>query len=275
MKKDLNNFENESNLPLDNNGENPFGLPSDYFALFEDKLRRKLELEIELKDFPFLYAIEKSNLFIVPENYFPENEKAIEHRLELSEYSQLQSIKPLPVNELEPCYVEQLAASIHNKIELADELKAYKTLYNIDKVNPFNVSETYFENFAERIKNKIYSVKENKTNVLDTILDFIFGKKIAFAFGLVTIVSLSIYFYQSTETIVEPGNCKTLACLERQEILNNNKAISDFDEDQLMDLVDVNLLNKQLNSGKEKSNTLIDKKLNMDSVSDEDLLDEL
>ena len=98
------------------------------------------------------------------ENYFQENEKALEHRLELSAYSQLQSIKPLPVNELETDYVEQLAASINNKIELTDELKVYKTLYNIDKVNSFNVSETYFENFAERIKNKIYSVKENKTN---------------------------------------------------------------------------------------------------------------
>ena len=70
------------------------------------------------------------------------------------------------------------------------------------------------------------------------------------------------------------GDCKTLACLERQEILNNNKVISNFDEDQLMDLVDVKSLDKQLNSKKDTPKSATDK-LNMDSVSDDDILDEL
>lgn len=275
MSKDLHNFENEPDLPLDNNSGNRFGLPSDYFASFEDKLRKKMELQDELNEYPALSSIQKNNVFVIPVNYFQENEKALEHSLELSAYVNLQGIKPVVVNELEADYVKQLMSSVNYKIELADELKSYETLYTIDKVNAFCVEESYFDSVAERVKEKIYSEKENKASILDSVLDFIFGKKIAFAFGLVTIVTLSIYFYKSNETIVESGDCKTLACLERQEILNNTKAISNFDEEQLMDLVDVNSLNKQLNSEKEKSTILTDEKLNIDSVSEEDLLDEL
>ena len=42
-----------------------------------------------------------------------------------------------------------------------------------------------------------------------------------------------------------------------------------------MDLVDVNSLNKQLNTTKENSNTKTEEKLNLDSISEEDLLEEL
>lgn len=64
-----------------------------------------------------------------------------------------------------------------------------------------------------------------------------------------------------------------MACLERNEILNNNNVISNFDEEQLIDLVDVNSLNKQLNSKKE--NTETNTKQNIDSISEDDILDEL
>jgi hypothetical protein len=274
MSKDLHNFENEPDLPL-NNGEHLFGLPSNYFDSFENKLRQKMELENELKDFPLLTSIQKNISFTVPISYFHKSRNAMEIKAELLAYSTLQNVKPLVFNELEADYIKQLYSSINYKIELVEELKPYQTLYNVNKANLFIVPDTYFESVGERVKSKIYSEKENRVSVLESVLDFIFGRKIAFTFGLITIVSLSVYFHQSTESAVESGDCKTLACLERQEILNNTKAISNFDEDQLMDLVDVNSLNNQLNSEKEKPNTLTDKKLNLDSVSEEDLLDEL
>ena len=269
------NVNDESNLPLYNNDGNAFDLPSDYFALFEDKIRKKLETQEELNEFPLLSSIPKDNLFTTPADYFATEESRLEIKVELSAYTQLQSIKPLVPADLDAEYISHLQSAINYKIELAEELKSYQRLYYIDKTNSFIVPDTYFEYVAQCVRAKIYSEKGNKTSVLDLVLDFIFGKKAAFAFGLVIIVSLSIYFYQSTETIIESGDCKTLACLERQEILNNNKAISNFDEDQLMDLVDVNSLNKQLNSDKEKSTILPGEKLNVDSVSEEDLLDEL
>ncbi|MDF2453280.1 MAG: hypothetical protein K0S26_2784, partial [Bacteroidota bacterium] len=245
----------------------------DYFSKFEDKLKQRLELESELSEFPLLSAIEKSNAFVAPANYFESIENSLEHAAELAPYSRLQSVKPLVFNELEVEYKQHLQSAIYYKIELAEELKSYETLYSLDKVNAFFVSENYFETVGDQIKEKIFRAKETKVSVLDTLLDFIFGKTMAFSFGLTLIIGLALYFYQAPRNIMESGDCKTLACLERNEILNNTKEITNFDEDQLMDLVDVNSLNQQLNStNKEKGPSAIQ---GMDSISEEDLLNEL
>jgi hypothetical protein len=266
------NLNDEPNLPLDHNDKNAFGLPSDYFASFEDKLRKKLESQEELNEYPILSSIPKTNLFTTPADYFAIAENKLEAKSELAAYAQLQSVKPFVPVELDSEYTTHLQSAINYKVELAEELKEYKTLYALDKVNPFIASEVYFESIEERVKNKIYAVKETKVSVFNSVLDFIFGKKMAFAFSIVFIISLSLYLYQSSEKPLEMGDCKTLACLERQEILNNNKVISNFDEEQLMDLVDVNKLNQQLNSKKETTST---DQLNVDSISEDDLLDEL
>lgn len=269
------NLNDEPNLPLDDNGKNPFGLPMDYFSKFEDKLKKKIELESELNDFPILSSIKKAKVFTVPDQYFESTENSLEYKTELEAYTKLNAIKKPVFTELEADYKQYLQSAINYKVELIDELKQYHALYALDKINTFSVPDIYFKNVAERIKVNIFTVKVNNVSVLNTILDFVFGKKIAFAFGLVTIISLSIYFYKSPEKPLEIGDCKTLACLERQEILNNTKAISNFDEDQLIDLVDVKSLNKQLNTTKEKVENINTKKLNFDSISDDELLEEL
>lgn len=266
------NFNDGPSLPLDHNDKHSFGLPSDYFASFEDKLRKKLESQEELNEFPILSSIPKNNLFTTPADYFAIAENKLEAKVELEAYAKLQSIKPFVPVELDSEYKTQFQSAVNYKVELVEELKEFKTLYTLDKINPFIASDAYFESIAERVKNKIYSGKETKASVLNSVLDFIFGKKMAFAFSIVFIISLSLYLYQSSEKPLEIGDCKTLACLERQEILNNNKVISNFDEEQLMDLVDVNKLDQQLNSRKETRST---DKLNVDSISEDDLLDEL
>lgn len=263
----------ESNIPLNNNGENPFGLPQDYFSKFEDKLKKKLELENELQEFSILASITKSKTFIVPANYFESIEHKFECQTELASYSKLQSFKKPEFTELEEDYKRQLEVSINHKIEIVEELKPYKALYNLDKVNSFIVSENYFEGVVERIKDRVHSAKDNKQSIIEIVLDIIFGKAMAFSFGLLLIIGLSILFYKTPESIVETHDCNTLACLERSEILDNNKIITNFDEEQLIDLVDINTLNKQLNSKKEKVET--EKKQNLDSISDEDIIDEL
>ena len=266
------NLNDEPNLPLDHNDKHSFGLPSDYFASFEDKLRKKLESQEELNEFPVLSSIPKTNLFTTPVDYFATAENKLEIKAELEAYVKLQSVKPFVPADLDAEYVIHLQSTINYKVELAEELKEYKTLYALDKINPFITSDAYFESIAERVKNKIYSSKETKASVLNSVLDFVFGKKMAFAFSIVFIISLSLYLYQSSEKPLEMGDCKTLACLERQEILNNNKVISNFDEEQLMDLVDVNKLNQQKKKKKESSSP---DKINVDSISEDDLLDEL
>lgn len=270
------NINDEPNLPLDNNDKSLFGLPSNYFALFEDKLREKMELQDELVQFPVLASIEKNNVFEVPGNYFISSENSLEYKTELDTYFKLQSIKKPVFSELEEEYKQQLQSSITNRIEIVEELKDYKLLYSLNKENLFIVSENYFEGVTDRVKERIFSVNEDRKSILDIVLDVVFGKAMAFSFGLCVIIGLSVFFYQAPENIMESGDCKTLACLERNEILNNNKVITNFDEDQLMDLVDVNTLNQQLNS-REESHEEVTKtdNVNLDSISEDDLFDEL
>ncbi|MES2568005.1 MAG: hypothetical protein V4565_14115 [Bacteroidota bacterium] len=272
MKNNDHNSNEEPNLPFDENGKNPFGLPMDYFSKFGDKLNKRLELENELHEFPLLSSIEKSNVFIAPVNYFESIENNLEHKTELASYPNIQAVKPIVFSELEEEYKQQLQSAVNYKIELVEEIKSYQTLFALDKVNSFHVSEGYFENVGERIKARIHHVTETKVSVLNKILDVLFGKAMAFSFGLSFILALAIYFYQSPVNMLESGDCKTLACLERNEILNN-KAINNFDDDQLMDLVDVNSLNQQLNSTDKENDARTQS--DMDSISEEDLLDEL
>ncbi|MES2515956.1 MAG: hypothetical protein V4580_17515 [Bacteroidota bacterium] len=269
---DYNLNDEEPKLPLDPNGKHSFELPSGYFASFEDKLRQKLELADELNEFPLLLSIPKNNLFTVPGNYFMACENALELKAELADYTQLQNIRPFVAADLEAEYIDRLQSSVNYKVELAEEIKEYKKLYVIDKVNSFIASDAYFDGIAERVKDKVYASKGPRVSILDSLKDVIFGKKVAFAFGIAFLVSLSLYFYKSSEKPLEISDCKTLACLEKQEILNNNNVISNFDEDQLIDLVDVNTLNEQLNPNSEKTHT---DKINVDSISEDDLLDEL
>lgn len=266
---------NEPNLPLNNDGKNPFGLPADYFSKFEDALKHKMELENELASFPLLSSIQKENTFTAPHGYFSVAEHSLEYKAEMASYPKLESVKIPLFTELTENYQKELQAAINYKIELVDELKPYATLYNLDKVNAFAVPENYFDVLAGYVKEKTHSFIQAKASVLDAVLDFIFGKKLALSFGVILIISLSIYFNQPNEPIVNTGNCKTLACLERQEILNDSKVITNFDEDQLMDLVDVNSLNEQLNVGKHKNKTGAIQKNNLDSVNEDDLLDQL
>ena len=115
------NLNDESNLPLNHNDKSLFGLPSDYFASFEDKLRKKLESQEELNEFPLLSSIPKSNLFTTPADYFATVENSLEFKAELSAYAQLLSIKPFVPAELDAEYTTHLQSAVNYKVELAEE----------------------------------------------------------------------------------------------------------------------------------------------------------
>ncbi len=270
----------DDNLPEDpdfsfNKGEKrPFGLPSDYFSSFEEKLKNKLEAENELNEFPILSSIQKERVFALPEHYFSEAEKTLEYKTELAAYPTLESLTRPAVAALEEDYQKQLIESLNYKIELVDELKPYPTIYGLDKVNIFIASGAYFEALAGRIKERIYSEHTERVSVWDSLWNVVFGGRTAWAFGVALIIGLAFYFNQKTDLITETGDCKTLACLERNEILNN-KAINNFDEEQLMDLVDVNSLGKQLNLDIAKKDSLSGKEVILQDTDTDELLDAL
>lgn len=267
------NFDSEPNFPFDNKGGNPFGLPSDYFASFEEKIKLRLELENELAEFPLLKSISKDPVFMIPVNYFTENHNSIEYQAELTSYPRLETIKKPVFNELEAEYIHSLNQSLDYKIELADELKSYQTLYDFDKINPFVVYEDYFETIASRVKEKIYLSRKQSVSVFDIITELIFGKKTAFAFTAIVLVGLSIYFYQSTKPL-PISHCETLACLEKQEIVNH-PSFSNLDDDQLIEMVNVKTLNKQLQSTISQSDSTQHEEYILDNVNTDQLLEEL
>jgi hypothetical protein len=274
MKNNEHNFDKDPNLPFDENGKNPFGMPSDYFASFEDKLKKKMESENELSDFPLLSSTQKINSFKIPTNYFSKSENAIEQATELANYPELQSFQKPVFADLEADYIQQLNASIQDKVELVDELKAYSTLYALSKVHSFVVAENYFEVLPLRVKERIHVTRKPKASAIETVLDFIFGKKLALSFGLAAIICVSIYFYQSSKKGIELNNCQTLACLEKQDILND-KSINNFDDDQLMDLVNVKSLDKQLKFEVLPTDSLQQEEFILDNVNTDQLLEEL
>ena len=267
------NFENESNFSFSNKGKNPFGLPSDYFASFEQKLKLRLDLENELADFPIFKSISKEPVFKIPSNYFAETTNSLEYQCELASFTKLSTIKKPIYTELDIEYTNALKKSIDYKIELADELKSFELLYQLDKTNPFIVSDSYFETIAANVKEKIYSTKTQSISLIDTIINLVFGKKIAFAFSIIFIVSLGLYVYQSYKPLTS-GGCETLACLEKQEIINH-QTFSTFDDDQLMEMVNVNTLNKQLQTSTSKADSTEHEEYILDNVNTDQILEEL
>lgn len=268
-----NNFNENQNAPFDKNGNASFGLPSNYFDSFESKLRQKLELEIELQDYAVLSSIQKTNTFTLPKEYFSSLEAKLDFQTELVEFPNLQSIKPNLSFPFDSEYHESFRNKLITKIESAEELTAFKILNSLNKQNFYVCPNDYFENLASDIKEKIH---QPKISIFGNIFHFIFNKKMALSFSVIIIAFLSWLLYPKniTESINE-GNCKTLACLEKQEILNNAKAISSLDEDQLIELVNIKKLDNQLNSTKksESKNAEADSFIN-DSNLDE-IIDEL
>jgi hypothetical protein len=270
----------DDNLPEDpdfsfHKGEKrPFGLPSDYFLSFEEKLKNRMEAENELKEFQLLSSIKKEQAFAVPEGYFSKAEEQLEYKADLAAYPVLGSLARPAVAALDEDYQKQLIASLSDKAELADELKAYPALHSLDKVNAFTVADAYFDSLAGRVKERIHPEKTERLSVWDSVWHVVFGPRTAWAFGLALIIGLAFYFGQRTETLAEAGDCKTLACLEKNEILNN-KAINTFDEEQLIDLVDVNSLGRQLNLDIAKTDSLSVKEVILQDTDTDELLDAL
>lgn len=268
MNTNSNNFNEEPKLPFNKNGNSSFGLPENYFESFEHKLFSKIELEAELSEFKILSTISKINNFKTPAAYFNTLSETLEINAEIAEFTNLQSLKSkinLPTNET---YTFEFEKKLHHKIELTDELNQFSILNNINKDSAFVTPPNYFEDVIETIKDKCH---KTQPSIFNTIYEFVFSKKMAFSFSILVIIFSIWILYpkQSLQNSIS-GDCKTLACLEKQEILNNTKTISNFDEEQIIELVNIRSLNNQLTNDKKKSkNDSIISDSDIDDIIDE------
>ncbi len=241
----------EENFLFGKDKKNPFALPTDYFDSLSDKLINKIEIIQELEHYPSLSAVNQQLYFGLPQNYFIENENLLEYRYELSALNELSKISKPVLNPLTEGYLEALSNNVLKQIELADELKSYSVLAEIKKENAFAVDPDYFETVADNVKERYHSSNTPKISIVEQVLGLLFKPKMAFGYSIVLIVGMGLFFYfNQTGTVVTPadlGDCKTLACLERKELLNEH-TIQNLDEENLYDLVDADQLGKQLSA---------------------------
>ena len=255
MSENNNNLFEEENFLFGKNKENPFAAPQGYFDSLSDKVMNKIEVEQERAQFTVLSTItppqpspKGRGCFTVPQNYFIKNGNLLEYKYELATFSELSKV-PKPV--LKPVtseYFDALSANVLKQIELADELKNYSTLAEIKKEKAFAVDLDYFETIADRVKERYHSTENKKVSIIEQVLTFIFKPQLTIAYGLVLIVGIGAFlFFNQPEKIIESGDCKTLACLERKELLNDH-TIQSLDDENLYDLVDADELGKQLST---------------------------
>lgn len=193
----------------------------------------------------FLPGIGKKNSFAVPKNYFEELENSLEYKYEQSLYPTLNAIKKPQIQEPSSDYFKTINEKIQSRIEQKNELEEFKILSSIKKENNFTIAPNYFNE-------KKFSADVKKTdtpviNIFKRLQAVVLHPKMAYAAGIALIIGLAgFWYYNKTEQLLQPGSdCKTLACLEKRELLNEQN-MNDFDDENLYEMVDVELLDKNV-----------------------------
>lgn len=224
--------------------KNSFALPKGYFDSLSNRILNRIEHEQELAAYKTLSENRKAT-FKVPQNYFETLANTLEYKYELSVYPELASTKKPVLKALPENYFENLEKKVVDKLELESELKEFSVLSSIPKKNAFKVAPSYFESKTEDVKEKIHSSKQESGIVRQLVVAF-FRPQMAIAASLVLIVGLSaIWYFNRKDSTVLNGDCLTLACLEKHEILNE-KNIQDFDDESLYEMIDETILDQQL-----------------------------
>ena len=257
-----NNYDNlsEENFLSGQDKKNPFALPQGYFNSFSARMLNKIEQQQELAEFKTLCAIERQLKFAVPKNYFSSLTNILEYKCELSVYSELNKVarpilKPLPSD-----YFTALEKRIADRIELDNELKEFSVLSSINKKNNFKLVPDYFENSTDEVKEKIHAANRHIPRIFEQLFAILFKPKMAFAFSFILIIGFTaVWYYNRNDSTIQTGDCKTLACLEKNELLNENN-IRDFDDDNLYDMVDVEVLDKNMSEKDASKDSLKTKK---------------
>lgn len=242
-----NNYDNssEENFLPGQGKKNSFVVPEGYFDSLSARILNKIEHEQELAEFKTLSATRQSK-FAVPQNYFSSLANILKCKYELSVFPELSKVPKPILKSLPDGYFENLDKKVADKMEFENELKGLPILSSIEKKNSFKLVPDYFENSTDEIKEKIYATDTNSENVFRQIVITLFKPQMAIAASLILIVGIStILYFNRKDSALQIGDCKTLACLEKNELLNENN-INDFDDENLYDMVDVEILDKQM-----------------------------
>jgi hypothetical protein len=216
---------NNDNLNFSDKGDN-FSLPENYFDSFSSRLFKKIAENEELKDYPVLISLQKTNPFAVPVNYFELKEDLLQYPLLVENKAFNFTVPHL--------YFNSLSEKITNAISIEAEKENYPLLYSY-RGNGFSIPLNYFENFKVET--------ETTSNVVPLYKRITVSYKIAAA--IILIMGLTILFYtqQNKPTLI--NDCNTFACLDKKDILNSGYVLHASD-DNIIDLIDDKQLSDSL-----------------------------
>lgn len=226
----------------------PFALPENYFDALPARIMTRIESVEELRDFALLSELPKKIQFETPADYFRASANDLECLFEVTSSPQLVKGELKPEGAGMEDYFASLDERMAKRFEIADELKQYPLLGSIDKKNNFAFDPDYFDTIADRVKEKKYAEQNNGISLIERILSHVLKPKMALSYSMVLIIMAAVaWFSTRPEEKTFSGDCKTLACLEKNELLNE-KTIEDFDTENLYEMVDVEELDKQISS---------------------------
>lgn len=198
--------------------------------------------------------------FGLPEGYFEKSKLTILSKIEWQEensnYPTLLQLKGKHGFVLPDTYFDDLAA----KAELID----CPTLMELKKSIPFNIPANYFENNKANLLAKVKNQGKNSGTKIISLS----SKTYWYAAAAMLVLSFGVWmwnsFYDNNEII--DGDCNTLACIEKRELLKYK--LENLDNDELFELVNADDLEKKLQQKELKDSTATN-----DSIEIEDLTD--
>jgi len=257
---DKNNENNHLNSEPDN-----FGLPQGYFQNSANSIVNKIEWVEEHKNFPALEKLKKQSGFIIPNDYFVNNE----NKLELIEFPKLSALNKINAFKTPANYFNELEEKqfVHffneNDLEILGE-----KLSTIPKQANFKVKENYFDSSAEKISNSLLNQKKGGKLIK------LFSPKIYYAAAAILTITLGLWFYNHYFLVAETKDCGTLACVDKADLLKT-KNLENLDNDQLYELVDTKKLEEKLENKTNNTTKNEDIDTSLNNVSVDDLLDEI
>lgn len=212
------------------NSHNPFNLPNDYFSAFKQKISDRILREDELKEFPVLKSISDTG-FIVPESYF----ETISRKTELLTYPTLSDIEKNKENRF-----EVPEGYFGNNSEQLNKLVSGSSILHSVRKPGFDVPSDYFEQHKKRISEKLHTPQE-------TIIIRIFKRKTFYAAAALLVICFGVWLYKfrNNPDDLMPEDCRTLACIEKRELLKFK--LQHLETDELYELVNPEELERKLN----------------------------
>jgi len=191
--------------------------------------------------------------FGLPENYFQRSERSILNKAEwLDEHAELTRLSQLKTRLNSSYYGFDFPLDYFTTFHSRAELLPFSNLHLISKANNFKVPEGYFDELNSKLvltsiqktskqnkgfSNHFFSKNNHPLSIA--------RKRVSLAIAAVLLISFGFWIIQSTKQKIDLSECNSLACLEKQTILNNLNELN-FENDELYELVNPQDLQEEL-----------------------------